>query len=280
MADRSILGVFAHPDDEQLMSGLLAKSGADGVRTGLVCATKGEEGEIADDSLATAENLGNVREDELRAAAAILGVRYLWFLDYCDSGMAGTPQNDDLLSFHNADEHEAVGKIVQIVRDFKPAVMVTFDPSGGYGHPDHIKISRLATAAFAAAADPAAFPGHGAPWQVARLFYAGFPRSWAHKFAQLADLAAEDSSAAGIDWTTMGLPDEDVTNEIDVRKWAHVRELSRNAHKTQADPNGMFAKLPADVAEMIGSTEFFALAAGVPVPRTPEARADLFAGLE
>src|SRR2546428_10590643 len=91
MSTKRLLGVFAHPDDEGTMSGALLQYSTLGVETGLACATRGEVGEIADPALATPENLGEVREEEMRAAAGVLGARNLWFLDYRDSGMAGPP---------------------------------------------------------------------------------------------------------------------------------------------------------------------------------------------
>src|SRR5260370_11252650 len=89
MSTKRLLGIFAHPDDEGTMSGALLQYSTSGVETGLVCATRGEVGEIADPALATPENLGEVREGEMRGAADVLGVRNLWFLGYRDSGMAG-----------------------------------------------------------------------------------------------------------------------------------------------------------------------------------------------
>src|SRR5579863_7833115 len=99
MSTKRLLGVYAHPDDEGTMSGALLQYSTQGVETGLVCATRGEVGEIADPALAMPENLAEVREGEMRAAVGILGVRNLWFLDYRDSGMAGTPENSDPRAF-------------------------------------------------------------------------------------------------------------------------------------------------------------------------------------
>src|SRR6478672_979617 len=130
MADLSILASYAHPDDEQGISGLLRMCVEDGIRTALLCATRGEVGEIADPSLATPETLGKVREQELRTAMDMVGVTDVRFLDYRDSGMAGTPENNDPRAFVNADEHEAIGKIVKVMRDFKPTVVITFDETG------------------------------------------------------------------------------------------------------------------------------------------------------
>ena len=153
----SLMAVFAHPDDESFgIGGTLARYGADpGVRVVLVCATRGEAGEISNPELASSERLGEVREQELRCACRTLGVEDLFFLDYRDSGMAGTAENEDPRALAQADFDEAVGKIVAHIRREQPDVVVTFDENGGYGHPDHIAIHHLTKAAFAAAADPA-----------------------------------------------------------------------------------------------------------------------------
>jgi LmbE family N-acetylglucosaminyl deacetylase len=145
MADLGILASYAHPDDEQGVTGTLALYAQQGVRTGLICATRGELGEISDPALATPETLGAVREQEMRTAAAIAQIQHVWFLDYRDSGFVNSPRNQDPEAFANADPEEVVGRIVRIIRMFKPQVIVTFDPTGGYGHADHIAISRWTT---------------------------------------------------------------------------------------------------------------------------------------
>src|SRR5579885_2713909 len=127
MSTKRLLGVFAHPDDEGLISGALLQYSASGVETGLVCATRGEVGEISDPALATPENLGEVREQEMRAATGELGVRHLWFLGYRDSGMAGTPENQNKRSLAEASAAEEIGKLVAIMRQLRPQVMVTLE---------------------------------------------------------------------------------------------------------------------------------------------------------
>lgn len=279
MSDQSLLGLFAHPDDEQLMSGAFARAAKEGMRTGLICATRGEAGEISDPALSTPENLGHVREHELRAAATVLGVKYLWFLDYRDSGMAGTPENGHRSSFLQADRHEALGKIIKIVRDFRPTVMVTFDPTGGYGHPDHLTISQLSTQAFGAAADPNAYPETGEPWQAARLFYASFPRSTIRMIQDFMRENDVNTGLSGLDPEKFGIPDEEITNVLDVSEWVAVKSRSLAHHRTQMAPDGIWQKLSPEVIEAWRSREHYALAAGVPVPDHAEARGDLFAGL-
>ena len=140
-----ILGIFAHPDDESFgMAGTLARAVMRGHPAAILCATRGEEGQIADPALATPETLGQVREHELRAACAAVGVRDVFFMDYVDGHVA------------EANESEAVGRIVFHLRRLRPAVVATFTANGGYGHVDHMAIYRYTLAAITAAADPPA----------------------------------------------------------------------------------------------------------------------------
>jgi LmbE family N-acetylglucosaminyl deacetylase len=152
----TILAVYAHPDDEAFTTGgVLAHYAAQGHRVALICATRGEVGEISDPALATAETLGQVREEELRCAANALGLSELIFLGYRDSGMAGTAENQHPEAFANAAAEEVVARLVGHIRRLQPDVVITFDPGGGYGHPDHIAAHRHTVAAFHAAADAA-----------------------------------------------------------------------------------------------------------------------------
>ena len=279
MQDLSILGIFAHPDDEQLMSGVFAQAASEGIRTGLICATRGEEGEIADPSLATPETLGHVREGELRAAAIVLGIKHLWFLDYRDSGMKGTPPNENPGCLYRCDEDEALAKIVKTVRDFKPTVIVTFERTGGYGHPDHLTIHKLATLAFDAAADPNRFPEAGEPWQTSRLYYSGFPRSVMRSFARFASKMEIETGFRDVNPAELGMDDSEITNSIDVSRWVPLKEQSLQFHRTQMNPNSPFVKAPKEIMYKLRATEHYALAAGTPLPNSPDARADLFAGL-
>ncbi|MDQ5824361.1 MAG: PIG-L family deacetylase [Chloroflexota bacterium] len=279
MAELSLLGLFAHPDDEQLMSGTFAKAAAEGIRTGLLCATRGEYGEIADPALATPETLGHARELELRAACAVVGIKYLYFLDYKDSGWFDRPENQAPDAFSNADPEEAVERLVRIIREFKPTVMVTFDPGGGYGHLDHVQIWRFSMEAFEAAADPARYPDAGEAWQTQRLFYNSFPRSQMEKFREAMENMDLQSSYRDLSFEQKGLSDEEITNVVDVREWVAFKEKSLSMHATQMDPNSLFKKLPGDMLMELRATEHFSLAKGTPLPDTPDARGDLFAGL-
>ena len=279
MADLALLGVYAHPDDEQGMTGVLAQAQKEGIRTGLVCATRGELGEIAYPDLATPENLGEVREGEMRAAADVAKVQHLWFLDYRDSGMMGTPGNDDPRSFYRSNEDEALEKLVKIIREFKPTVMVTFDETGGYGHPDHLTIHRLTTLAFDAAADPTRYPEAGPAWKTGRLYYASFPRSALKKMGEWFQEQGFSNGFSMLDPDKMGLDDERITNTVDVSEWVDLKAESLNKHRTQMNPDSPFSKMPPELLTMMRSQEYYALAKGVPLPATEGAKSDLFAGL-
>jgi len=163
MADPlKLMCVLAHPDDESLGNGgTLAKYAAEGVATYVVCATRGERGWWGDEAdFPGWEALGKIREAELRSAAQTLGVREVSFLDYIDGDL------------DRADPAEATRQIVGHLRRVKPHVVITFDPAGAYGHPDHIAICQFTTAAIVCAADARYVDsGQTAPHRVSKLYY-------------------------------------------------------------------------------------------------------------
>jgi len=278
----TLLAVFAHPDDEVFgTGGTLAKYAAEGKRVVLACATRGEVGEISDPALATPETLGAVREAELRCACSRLGIEELHFLGYRDSGMEGTPQNDDPLSYHRADPDAAVRQLVEVIRRLKPRVVVTFEPGGGYGHPDHIAVSRHATSAFDLAGSPEAYSEAGPPWQPARLFYSAIPTS---SFLAMRDRM----QAMGLDVSMFDNPalrrrtfsDDMITTVTDVTGQVEAKLAAFECHRTQHNPNGLFGRVPNELLREMMAREYFAQAR--PALASPEAvkTTDLFAGLE
>jgi LmbE family N-acetylglucosaminyl deacetylase len=185
MNDRSpapltLMAVHAHPDDECLgTGGVLARYAAEGVRTVLVTATLGEEGEIHDPDLTEEEarpRLAEIRREELRRATEILQVGAQEFLGYRDSGMAGTPANENPASFNKADREEATERLVRLIRRHRPQVLVTYNADGGYGHPDHIQCHKITYRAFDAAGDPARYPDAGPAWQPLKLYATAWSR--------------------------------------------------------------------------------------------------------
>lgn len=279
MKNRSLLAAFGHPDDEAFGTGAtLAHYAALGVQVGLVCATRGEVGEIADPTLATPETLGEVREEELRCAARTLGVREVDFLGYRDSGMPGTPENADPRAFANIPAEEVVCRLVRMIRRWQPQVVITFEPGGGYGHPDHMAISRHTTAAFHAAADPAAYPDQGAAWPAARLFYTVIPRSF---FAEMRDrmtaLGIDTSQFARFDENKIGWPDERVHCRMDVSDQIETKLAALQCHRTQLGPENLFRRLPEEIVKQMLSREHFSLV--WPEPSSGLHLGDLFADL-
>lgn len=256
----TLLVALAHPDDETFgVGGVMARAVDEGHRVVIVCATRGEAGEIADPSLATPETLGQVREGELRGAARALGVEEIRFLGYRDSGMAGTPENQHPAALVNADPEDVVARLARIVREVRPDVVVTFEPGGIYGHPDHIAISRGATAAVEAAADPARSPESGAPHEVRRLYHVVFPKSALRRFKEAAQAAGESWGLADAMRIEEAIDDADIDAAIDVRPWVERKKAAIAAHATQL---GTLAKLPDEVRDQMNAREWFVLAHG------------------
>jgi mycothiol conjugate amidase Mca len=285
MSERpTLLAVHAHPDDETISTGgVLARASAEGKHVVLVCATHGEVGEIVLPELDTPEiraTLGEVREAELREACRILGVHELFFLDYRDSGMVGTPDNDNPASFHRADLDEATGRLVRIVRETRAQVMVTYNERGGYGHPDHIAAHNVTLAAFDAAGDPSRYPEQGLePWQPQKLYFTVFSLSSAVRFHELIMQYGDPESFGGEDFdpSSVSVPDEAVTTRVDVSPFAAAKRAAILVHRTQISPAHPFLQIPEDkFPELLGIETFSRVRSFVPVD-DPES--DLFAGI-
>jgi LmbE family N-acetylglucosaminyl deacetylase len=278
MATKRLLGVFPHPDDEGTMSGALLQYGQAGVETGLICITRGEVGEIADPILATPETLGQVREGEMRNAAQALNVQHLWFMDYRDSGMAGTADNQNAHTLNQANPAEVVGKLVAIIREFRPQVVVTFDETGGYGHPDHIAAYQHTTSAYYAAADGVLYPELGPAHLLSKLYYSSIPRSSLRAMsAWIREQNAEvEEWVTKLDVEQLGLPDEQIDVRLDVESYQAAKAHSWAMHRTQMNPNNVMAKVPE--AEMLQwrRYEYYHLAASRVGPDV-EGENDLFA---
>jgi LmbE family N-acetylglucosaminyl deacetylase len=279
MMEHSLMAIYAHPDDEAFgTGGTIARYAGEGVKTYLICATRGEVGEISDPSLATPETLGQVREGELRCAAETIGVAELIFLDYRDSGMAGTAENQDRRAFINAPADEVITRLVAIIRRLRPQVVATFEPNGGYGHPDHIAIHKHTLAAFHAAADPQFRPDLGRAWQASRLFYTAIPRSFFIEMRrQLEELGEDTSDFDRFDDPATGWPDEQVHVRLDVASTVSFKWEALNCHRTQFGPGNLFRRLPEERVKALMSVEHFALAWPEAQPGTQ--LSGLFAGL-
>lgn len=238
---KRLMFVFPHPDDESFgTGGTIAKYAGEGAAVHYVCATRGEVGTVKPEllkpveSLPEDEQLGALRTGELRCASEKLGLAGLHFLGYRDSGMTPTP---DPRAFVNADPVEATGRIVRLIRAIQPQVIVTFDPFGGYGHPDHIFVHQRTTEAFHAARDPERYPEAGAPYQPQKLYWSTFPKRWLKPVLRLMRLLRRDPSKFGrngdIDLREIAEHDYPVTTRIDIWPYFPIKADASACHHSQ-----------------------------------------------
>ncbi|MFK0254504.1 N-acetyl-1-D-myo-inositol-2-amino-2-deoxy-alpha-D-glucopyranoside deacetylase [Streptomyces sp. NPDC090445] len=290
---RRLLFVHAHPDDESINNGVtMAKYAAEGAHVALVTCTLGEEGEVIPPGLAHLaadrdDTLGTHRIGELAAAMAELGVTDHRFLGgpgrFRDSGMMGLEQNQRPGSFWSADVDEAAAYLVEVIRELRPQVLVTYDPDGGYGHPDHIQAHRVATRAVELAAEPAYRRDLGDPHAVGKVYWNRVPRSVVEEgFARL--------RAAGTKTPFPGLAspedvpgvvaDELITAEIAAGEPAvAAKAAAMRAHATQIAVDGPFFALSNDLAQPLFAREYYELVQGSPGAPAGEREHDLFAGV-
>lgn len=280
-----VLFVHAHPDDESVGTGAtMARYAADGVRVTLVTCTLGEEGEIHVPALAglapdQADQLGGYRIAELAAACAALGVTDHQFLGgagrYRDSGMMGTPANDHPRCFWRADLDQAAGLLVEIMREVRPRVLVTYDSNGFYGHPDHIQAHRVAMRA----AELAAVEGFGP----AKIYWTAVPRSalvaGLEQFAGSADNPFE--GVRHVDDLPFGTPDAEITAQVDGTAYSEAKTAALRAHATQIPPDSWLRSVAGGFSEAFLGQEHYVLVQGIRGPGDGryDWEPDLFAGL-
>ncbi|MDT9685664.1 N-acetyl-1-D-myo-inositol-2-amino-2-deoxy-alpha-D-glucopyranoside deacetylase [Streptomyces sp. TRM76323] len=288
---RRLLLVHAHPDDESINNGAtMAKYAAEGALVTLVTCTRGEEGEVIPPALAHLapdrdDRLGPHRVGELAAAMKELGVTDHRFLGgpgrFRDSGMMGVPQNHREGAFWNAPVDAAAAHLVEVVREVRPQVLVTYDPDGGYGHPDHIQAHRVAMRAAELAADPAYGPDLGAPHTIAKIYWNRVPRSVAEEgFAALrAATGVTFPSIADIGDVPGVVDDELVTTEIDGTAYADRKTAAMGAHATQIAVQGRFFALSNALGQPVFVHEYYELARGASGAPAGERETDLFAGV-
>jgi mycothiol S-conjugate amidase len=261
---RGLLAIFAHPDDESFgVGGVLALAAASGVPTRLVCATDGDLGGEA----GARELDRELRHGELREAMAALGVPEPIFLGYRDSGMENWPRPADC--FANADAEEVIGRLQAILAEVRPAVVLTFDPGGIYGHPDHVTISARATEAYRRAA-----AGPGGP---SVLYHQAIPRSGLAEMGRLQEAFAavrgdatpappsEDDLLQQRRFVELARPDEDVTTIVDVRSVLDRKLAALAAHASQMR-DGSWTSAPREVVERFLGWETFVRVDPPPLP--------------
>ncbi len=299
-ADRRLLLVHAHPDDESIGNGVtMAKYVADGAHVTLVTCTLGEEGEVLVDSLAhlasdREDGLGQHRIGELDAAMKELGVTDHRFLGgvgrWRDTGMATDERGfavppaqvrDD--TFWRADLTEASNELVAVIREVRPHVLLTYDQFGGYGHPDHIQAHRVAMYGAQLAAISSYRRDLGPPWDIAKIYWNAMSeqrmRSALRKLREAGDLTTFEGMDPEGTLPPFVTPDELITTEIDGADHVEAKLAAMRAHATQITVDGPFFALSNNIGNQVWATEFYRIVKGAAHPEG-ERETDLFAGLQ
>lgn len=244
----TIMAVHAHPDDESIgTGGTLAKYASLGTKTVVVYCTRGEEGDINNPDFISPSpemSIKDIRMKELENALAVLGVESSYFLGYRDSGMAGSPKNKNPEAFAQADPDEATRRLVDIIREVRPHVILTYNERGTYGHPDHIMANRITQRAFHVSADPGYNNGKNhQPWQTAKLYYTALPLERMRKIHQM---ALERGEKPTMDPEFMGTPEESITTTIDVEEFLPKKFEALLCHQSQIGPQSFFRRIPRE----------------------------------
>jgi len=290
-----LLTVHAHPDDEASKGApTVARYGAAGVRTVLVCCTGGEEGDLHNpalqavggpfhglDEVATKALLAAVRADELARSASAIGFDEVVMLGYRDSGMKDSPANDHPACFHRADLDEAVGRLVAVIRRTRPQVVLTYsDDQVGYPHPDHLKVHEITIPAFERAGDPSWYPEAGPAWQPSKLYYNVWSRARlvaVHEALQrLRGLSPFDER-----WFERPSQDHRITTRLEIGSFLPARSAALRAHATQVDPTEpfWFGLDDRELAEAYPYEDWILARSLVGLPPEGSVEDDLFAGV-
>ena len=235
---KTILAVLAHPDDESFgLGGTLALYASKGYDTYYVCATRGEAGTVDAEYLNGFKDTAELRTAELKRAAKILGLKEVFFLGYRDSGMPGTEENKHPDAQINHSIDEVAGKVVRYIRELKPEVVLTFDPIGGYKHPDHIHIQKATVLAFEKADDASFHPEAGKPFKPRALYYQVFSRRFLRLAVRIMPLLGKDPTKFGrnadVNIKELAEVDFPVHVRVDITPVAEIKREAGLQHASQ-----------------------------------------------
>jgi len=285
-AEKRLLLVHAHPDDETINNGVtMAKYAVEGVHVTLVTCTRGEEGEVLVESLKNLasdkdDKLGDHREIELKDAMIELGISDFRFLGspnkkWRDSGMIGAPQNERNDVFWQSDLDEAANELVKVILEIKPQVMITYDEFGGYGHPDHIKAHQVAMRA----AEISANQG----WQITKIYWNTMPKSVLQtSMDKMKEMGSEFFGAESVDELPFAKADELVTSVVKAQEYVPQKLAAMKAHATQISVDGPFFALSNNLGLSVWADEYYTLVKGEISPPFDEKgrELDIFAGVK
>ena len=283
MADKKVLlSVLAHPDDESFgMGGTLAYYADQGVDVYLICATRGEVGEVAPEYLKNYPSIAELRESELRCASAHLGLSGIHFMDYRDSGMLGSPENDHPDALIAAPVDKVAREVASLMREIKPDVVLTFDPIGGYRHPDHIHIHDATVKAFELVGDEN-FEDGLSPHKPARLYFHTISKQYIRLGVRLIKLLGKDPSRWGqnedIDLTSLAVEDYPVNVKIRYPKVEERKVAASACHASQG--GGRFFSGPIGwVMRLFAGSATDSFMQAYPEPADSKVVKDLFEGV-
>ncbi len=285
-AEKRLLLVHAHPDDETINNGVtMAKYAVEGVHVTLVTCTRGEEGEVLVESLKNLasdkdDKLGDHREIELKDAMIELGISDFRFLGspnkkWRDSGMIGAPQNERNDVFWQSDLDDAANELVKVILEIKPQVMITYDEFGGYGHPDHIKAHQVAMRA----AEISANQG----WQITKIYWNTMPKSVLQtSMDKMKEMGSEFFGAESVDELPFAKADELVTSVVKAQEYVPQKLAAMKAHATQISVDGPFFALSNNLGLSVWADEYYTLVKGEISPPFDEngRELDIFAGVK
>jgi LmbE family N-acetylglucosaminyl deacetylase len=282
ISQRSLLAIIAHPSDEAFsIGGTLALYARRGVKVYVVSGTRGEVGEMDPRLMQGYGSIGARREAELQQAAEVLGLSGVYFLNYRDSGMPGSPAAHHLNAMAAQPVDEVAARVIHLMRRLQPQVVLTHDPIGGYMHPDHIALQRAVKLAFEMAADPKK-PDQLLPFKPQKLYYQTIPKSLLRWAVRLAPLFRINPQCFGrnhdIDLVTLVQKgDFPIHARIDCHRVRDIRDKASACHVSQGGDNLSHRGPISILWHYFGSIETFMRA--IPPAEKGLRERDLFQGV-
>lgn len=261
MTSRRLLISYAHPDDESFgLGGLIAKYVSEGAEVDLICATNGDVGTVSAEHLNGFSSVAELRLSELDCAAELLGIRHVFKFGYRDSGMMGSETSNDPACLWQADQVELTRRVVEVIREIQPQVVITFNSYGGYGHPDHIAIQKATTAAFFAAGESSYVTDGQTPYKPQKLYYTSVPTNMLRIGLLRTRLRGQDPRHLGknrdLDMVAVLEHAEPIHTIVNVSRFFEQWNAANACHKSQLG-GGMSNQVPQFLRRIISPSQSF-----------------------
>jgi LmbE family N-acetylglucosaminyl deacetylase len=280
MSNGRLLISYAHPDDESFgLGGMIAAYVARGVEVYLICATNGDVGTVKPELLADYSSVAELRLAELDKAVKLLGISQTFLLGYKDSGMMGSETANDPACLWQAKREDVARRVVEVIREVQPQVVITFNKYGGYGHPDHIAIQRATTDAFTLAGDPDYATGQQ-PFQPQKLYYSSVPQRQIQFAIWLMRMRGEDPRHMGrnkdVDVQAILEHAEPIHTTVDIAGYLAAWDAASACHASQQ--GGRITRMPGPIRARLARRQSFTRIFPVPKQNRIDER-DLFANV-